>query len=637
MSLGCSIDREYRRVNKRLQIKELIDKLDQFRQNANGPGLAPDLSGSQQDSASPKNASRGVFLGLDSMRHQSDVRIGQQHEFQRNIAPPVTNHSQDGHSTHQPPSQVEFPRPLWTCMTRSIEHVCLSGPQINQLFQLFFEHCHHMLEILDASIQPDLYFTRSPLLFWTIISIACRRYEEDSTLLPSLAPCVSRLLWRTLGVLPHSGFTVQALLLLSFWPSPTNSMSNDTSFLFASIAKTSAMQLGLHRPDTVQDFLRVKTQLGPAAFLDAVRTYIACYICAESLASNLGQPSLFQEVPALVYTSDLGQNFTISDNLRFHYLIVRFVGRLNRVLADSLRSSQPMESLLRLLENDLEEIKKRNSEGFGTIHHINIQTAYLQLYTYYFFFDPSSNVRKEGLLKCYNTSLDLINMASDADKQSNFMIYCPNYYCQSLTSAASVVLKIVHSSYSKYIPLDRGKGAFNTVLSLLRKSSLENNDLWGRGSMILMQLWGLYQLKPEKKYQEPTLRVKTRYTASVLHDSLWTWREEFGSQAHAIPQSTVSLSPPSENHPYPESLVQDIPAPREFDSENQPTGYEAESYSVVENGGGVGGTNLGTEAIPDADWMWNIGFPTLTMDNQLYMAAPANVYEDDRSGQLVQR
>ena len=639
MNLGCSIDREYRRVNKRLKIKELIDKLAHFRRIANGSGASPDtngpdINGSQDDSASPINASQGVYLGLDLMRHENDVERRRKHELQRDAGGPTTSHAEDdAQSAHQTLSQVGSPSPPGTCTARSIDHMFLTSQQINDLFQRFFEHYHQMLEILDPSIQPDLYFARSPLLFWSIISIACRHYEEDSTLLPSLAPCVSRLLWKTLGVLPHSGFTVQALLLLSAWPTPTSSMSTDTSFLYVSIAKTSAMQLGLHRPDTVQDFLRVKTQLGPAAFLDAVRTYIGCYICAETLTSNIGQPSLFQDESALGVTVELGHNFTVPENLHLNHVIVRFVGRLNRALADNLRSSQPIESLLRLLEGDLDELKKRHSERFSAIHHISLQTAYLQLYTYYFFCDTGSHARKEGLLKCYNTSLDLISKASEADKQSNFMIYSPNYYCQSLTSAASVVLKILYSSYGKCIHSDGGKRAFNAVLSLLRRSSIENNDLSGRGCMILTQLWSLYQLKPDQRHQEPSLRVRTRYAASILHDALWTWREEVGSQAYVIPQSTVSLSSPSESHANPESLGQEMPASMAFDGETQHTGSGAEPF--VDNAVNITGTNLGT--IPDSDWVWNIGFPTLLMEDNLYMAAPTNLYEDVASVQLIQR
>jgi hypothetical protein len=41
-----------------------------------------------------------------------------------------------------------------------------------------------------------------------------------------------------------------------------------------------------------------------------------------------------------------------------------------------------------------------------------------------------------------------------------------------------------------------------------------------------------------RREQEPSLRVKSRFGASVLHDGLWAWREEFGGQAS--PQSGPS-------------------------------------------------------------------------------------------------
>jgi hypothetical protein len=41
------------------------------------------------------------------------------------------------------------------------------------------------------------------------------------------------------------------------------------------------MQNGLHRPETMQDFLRVKTQLEPEEFHEAVKLWAGCYITAE--------------------------------------------------------------------------------------------------------------------------------------------------------------------------------------------------------------------------------------------------------------------------------------------------------------------------------------------------------------------
>jgi transcriptional regulatory protein LEU3 len=145
----------------------------------------------------------------------------------------------------------------------------------------FFENYYHFMEILDLSVLPDYYYNRSPLLFWCIISIAARRYDEDATLVANLSPCVTKLMWNTVSVRPHSRYTIQALLLISLWSFPTNTMATDQSFMMVSLAKCAAMQLGLHRPETVQDFLRVKTTFGPQEFQEAVKVWAGCFIVAQ--------------------------------------------------------------------------------------------------------------------------------------------------------------------------------------------------------------------------------------------------------------------------------------------------------------------------------------------------------------------
>lgn len=48
--------------------------------------------------------------------------------------------------------------------------------------------------------------------------------------------------------------------------------------MVVSLAKSACMQLGLHRPETVQDFLRVKTTFGPQEFQEAVKIWTGCFI-----------------------------------------------------------------------------------------------------------------------------------------------------------------------------------------------------------------------------------------------------------------------------------------------------------------------------------------------------------------------
>jgi len=76
-------------------------------------------------------------------------------------------------------------------------------------------------------------------------------------------------------------YTIQALLLLATWHSPTDSQWKDPSLLYVTIAKSAAMQNGLHRPEIIQDFLRVKAKLAPNDFQEAVKLWAGCFIVGE--------------------------------------------------------------------------------------------------------------------------------------------------------------------------------------------------------------------------------------------------------------------------------------------------------------------------------------------------------------------
>ena len=128
---------------------------------------------------------------------------------------------------------------------------------------------------------PDDYYSRCTLLFWAIISIASHRFEDEPTLLGMLSHPVQDLLWDTVRKLPHSPFVVEAIILFSMWPFPTSSMWMDPSFMLISIAKTSVTQLGLHRPENIQDFSRVERQLSLEGIQDSVRIWASCYIAAQ--------------------------------------------------------------------------------------------------------------------------------------------------------------------------------------------------------------------------------------------------------------------------------------------------------------------------------------------------------------------
>ncbi|TVY37477.1 hypothetical protein LSUB1_G004489 [Lachnellula subtilissima] len=117
--------------------------------------------------------------------------------------------------------------------SRSIKTVQLNAAQIDNLFQISGEH-----------------------LFWAIIGLASRRYDEDFMLFAVLSEWVPKLVWSAIATPPYSLPTVQSIILISAWPFPVDSTYKAALVTLSSIAISTAMQLGLHRPMNATDFLR---------------------------------------------------------------------------------------------------------------------------------------------------------------------------------------------------------------------------------------------------------------------------------------------------------------------------------------------------------------------------------------------
>ena len=248
--------------------------------------------------------------------------------------------------------------------------------------------------------------------------------------------------------------------------------------------------------------------------------------------------------------------------------------------------------------------------------------ASLQLRTYYFFVSTDHDIRRQGLLKAYTTSLNLISKATDANKNSDFIKYAPNGYSVFLVLAAVLVMRIIHSSYSRYIDIKEGKLAFDNILWMFRKASVENDDLRGRIGKILTQLWSFHQSCSAKSIQdEPKLNIKTRLGASLLHDSLWTWREQFGGQRDAL----RAAAPTTSNY---NILGNSEGLPASINSLNTGNMDISDSQVLLPDNcnpviSTLEETSFNFEG-QDMAWLWDVGFPS-------FLPMDFNVYESQQS------
>lgn len=119
----------------------------------------------------------------------------------------------------------------------------------------------------------------------------------------------------------------------------------------------------------------------------------------------------------------------------------------------------------------------------------------------------------------------------------------PFFFTFAANVATVTILRLLKGSTAQYLDVDQAKEMFFLGVNLLKRLSLDANDIANRMVMIMTQLWN-----SEKAFKNPdgtdstTLRIRTRLAMSPVLDAIWWWREEFGGQQGAY---TVNSSQPA--------------------------------------------------------------------------------------------
>lgn len=163
----------------------------------------------------------------------------------------------------------------------ALGRVILSEDEVQELVGIYFARYHPYLPLLSTEVPYATFFKLHPLLHWTIVTTASRRYSPRPTLLQELAQPFTDLLWSTIAAVPQTYHVVKALCLICTWPLPTSSTSQDPSMLICGTMIQLAMQFGLHRPSHAQDFSRSRIELHEEDIQDRMHTWVACNLVAQ--------------------------------------------------------------------------------------------------------------------------------------------------------------------------------------------------------------------------------------------------------------------------------------------------------------------------------------------------------------------
>ncbi|TVY84666.1 Regulatory protein LEU3 [Lachnellula suecica] len=502
---------------------------------------------------------------------------------------PLSRHDQDhGEQQGELPLQVApllAPMPLGPTLSdtlpRTLGGVNLEPKEIDEIFTLYFLYYAKHLPFLDPKTTPNSYYNQSPLLFWAIISAGTRRYLGNPTLLGSIAEPVLKLGWSSMhiggAVIPN----IQGLLILSTWPFPTNSTSKDNTFTLSGMSVNLALQIGLHVPLQGQDYSRTRVDLSNENIARRVQLWSYCVVVHQKAACALGYPitlplDLFQRKLELSGIMRLAPK-----TLSLEVKLASIIGRMNSVLfelnfEDLQNKPQAAPSMmLDVFEAQLNDLDIESAE-LSDLEALSLQIARLQLRIYYLRC-PEDELYALNLTKIYTTAIQVIEMTAKLDSEINLASFCPHHIYRMSALAASVLLRILKTRVSTYIrDHQAGRASYFQEISLLRKMSVHNNDMPGRMAGIFAQLWTSEKaFKPKDDgVAIPAVRIQSRLSMSLLHDTMWWWREEFGDQPY-----TRSLKNKDQQSDQPESTAPSSSLPVESYQANPNTNGAAESVN----------------------------------------------------------
>ena len=155
-----------------------------------------------------------------------------------------------------------------------------SNPLLNPL--RYYMHYQDRLPILPDLSSFAKSYVSCPFLFWTVIAVASKHSQQHSHLYSNLVKPVQSLAADINAAAGQSLATIQALLILCWWPFPFRATINDPSWTYCGLAIHKALQIGLHRPLHCSDF-EYQAEHDSKDLTVRQKTWLACFVTNQEL------------------------------------------------------------------------------------------------------------------------------------------------------------------------------------------------------------------------------------------------------------------------------------------------------------------------------------------------------------------
>ncbi|KAK8150864.1 hypothetical protein G3M48_005959 [Beauveria asiatica] len=532
LKLECKIESNFKRVGKRSKHAEMEKEIDRLRRNLN----RAQAQGYSMDDGDEVASPATTTPNYNHTRHPSLIS---------DEAVNSLLHLKRGGGSYGLPHY-----------SHELETVRLTDEHVTHLFNEFFAFYHPFLPFLNPAQPPDQYFQYHPLLFWSIIAVAARRFSPEGSpdLIKNLSDPLTRFLWTTIGEVPSNYHVVKAMCLLCAWPLPTSTTSSDPTHILCGVMMKTATGIGLHRPNNIQDFSRTSVELNREQLSDRVTTWAVCNIVAQNVGTGYGQPAstLYDWTLALRPGDDAA--FRLTPELEARLQIERFCDKVSKEMYSNasdprgVAGDEHRAMLMRVYRRDYAELHASvMSQNLGPIVGLHLRAAGLHMRLAGFFDSSKTPGYMDDLVGLWRATTSFLDELLEADKVTSprdnfhgtFLLYATNFIQQMLVAAAFTVLKLMRSFFAKTIDFHRGRHLFHLSIRAIRQTSVVNNDLQWRLAELMVQMWNGARLdssNPAFNREDETpiqmddslqLKVRCRHSMSLVFDSVWRWREEY--------------------------------------------------------------------------------------------------------------
>ncbi|AGO10628.1 AaceriABR174Wp [[Ashbya] aceris (nom. inval.)] len=569
-NVPCVLQRDFRRTYKRVRNEVIERRFRELTSSLSNLGAEEILQRLEEEQRVISNNGNFTKEKIKRLRELGDLGL----EAARAPEPPATQ------------TELEESGPLSAeqleCTAKSLGDVRLSPEEVAHVFQEYAEKYHRFLPVVDISKGPEKIYALSPCLFWVIVLIGLRREFGTIETMRKLSKLVKAVL-AEISVSPiirnsqletsepalnvASVYSVQALLLYTYWPPLTSSLSADTSWNTIGFTMFQAIQLGLNTVQYSEGFTHANTEL----VREHTKTWLYCNVVSQTIASAFGFPAFvcFDHTVMSTFNHSISTTRTvhISSRLKQMAQVAHFENQLastmhsNPLSPSGLLNKNEMLPLLRILDRQLDALEMElNDSHADDCRLFSFFVSKVHLYSYYFTLAGEGStsqinghntsfreaeldsITKHGLLKAYNAAVALLEHTNSMwERNPSIVKYFPGVFVLSIWQSACIVAKLAQSSLCEVLDIALGEKVYQNAVSLCFNASVLKHDMAYRSSGIMRSMWLMFSDMHDnwKHQRQPAglqspssfnlaINIKSRMAVSVFFDCLYVLRHKCG-------------------------------------------------------------------------------------------------------------